>query len=124
MDLGKKAELEIHTNSLQYGAPNQCIFTEKTLMHQTIKYSALTKAKHFAMPPLNQCSHLGTHASHIELCCNVGNKTRLPSIGTHSCQPTHSFPSPVSTTGPLPSAAPVLPQHCFTYQQQIQKLAA
>lgn len=76
------------------------------------------------MPTLNQHSHLDTHASHIELCCNVGNKTRLPSIGTYNWQPTHIFASSTSATVPLPSAAADLPQHCFTYQQKIQKLAS
>lgn len=119
MDIRKKAKLEIQTNLLQHRTPQQYIFTDKILMHQTIKYSILVKAKHFSMPTLDQRSHLDTCASHIELCCNVGNKTRLPSIGTHNCQPTHIFPSSTSTTVPLPSAALVLPQHCFTYQQKI-----
>lgn len=93
-------------------------------MDQTIKYSTLTKAKHFYMPTLNQHSHLDTHASHIELCCNMGNTTRLPSIGASSCQPTHIFASSTAPTVPLPPAAADLPQHCLTYQQKIQKLAS
>lgn len=122
MDTGKKAKLEIQTNLLHYRAPQHYVFTDKILMHQTIKHNTLTKAKQFSMPTLNEHSHLDTHASHMEPCCNVGNKTHLPFVATYNCQPTHIPASSPSTRVPLPSAAAGLPQHCFTYQQKIQKL--
>lgn len=99
----KRVKLEIWTNLLQYRPPQKFIFTDKILMHQTIKHSTLTKAKHCYMLTLNPLSHLDAHALHIELCCSVGNKTHLHIQA-------HIIASP-------PAFLPLLPPQWYCYFQ-------
>lgn len=77
------------SNLLQYGSSQQLLFAEKSPHTKQLKPAFLLKQKHFYMLMLNQYSHLDSHASHHELCCKVGNKTHLSSMGTqlsdHPC---------------------------------------
>lgn len=117
MDTGKKAKLDIPAYTVWIFST--VTFCRLIPMHQTIKDSTLTTEKHFdLLILLNQYSHLDSHASHHELCWKVGNKTHLPSTGTHDFRP----PTFLILQPPQQYQAD-LSQHYFTCQQKTQKLS-